>query len=283
MSYRGVFRQDLFQNKNIVVTGGGSGIGRTIALELAQLGASVGLIGRNLEKLNSVQSEIKKAGRSAYVAVADIREASQVQAAVSTLLKDMPVIHALVNNAGGQYFSPLQDITANGFDAVVRTNLHGTFQMMQELFKQSLQKNGGAIVNILASFHSGMPMMAHSGAARAGADNLTKTAAFEWAQFGVRVNAVAPGYINSSGLEKYDEEAKKWIPRLKNHVPLKRMGTESEVSSAVMFLLSPAANYINGVTLSIDGGASLAGAPWPLADIKESESTKAFSIFEGEK
>ena len=266
MNYLGVFRRDLFKNHCVLVTGGGSGIGRMIALELSALGADVALIGRDEDKLSLVQKEIIELGGNAVIASADIREPDQVKVAIEKILAKFPVIHALVNNAGGQYFAPLEKITPKGFDAVVKTNLYGCFFMMQEVFHKSMQKNGGAIVNIIANVDTGLPMMAHSGAARAAVDNLTKTSAFEWAKYNIRVNALAPGYIDSSGLEKYSAEAKTWIPKLKNYVPLKRMGTEAEIASSVCFLLSPAAQYITGETLKVDGGTSLCGSPFPIEE-----------------
>ncbi len=136
--------------------------------------------------------------------------------------------------------------------------------MMREVFLQSMQQHGGAIVNMTADFRNGMPGMAHSGAARAGMSNLTMTAAFEWAHAGVRVNAVAPGWIASSGMDTYGGAMKAIIPKLKSHVPLRRLGLEAEVSAAIVFLLSPAAAFITGVTLPIDGGAPLGSEIFPL-------------------
>jgi citronellol/citronellal dehydrogenase len=126
-----------------------------------------------------------------------------------------------------------------------------------------MQAHGGAIVNMTADFRNGMPGMGHSGAARAGMSNLTMTAAVEWAAHGVRVNAVAPGWIASSGMDTYGGDFKKVIPRMKQHVPLHRLGMEAEVSAAICFLLSPAAAFITGITLQIDGGASLSSPLWP--------------------
>jgi citronellol/citronellal dehydrogenase len=149
---------------------------------------------------------------------------------------------------------------------VVANNLTGGSLMMRELFLQSFQAHGGAIVNMTADFRNGMPGMAHSGAARAGMSNLTMTASFEWASCGVRVNAVAPGWIASSGMDTYGGAMKTLIPKLKRHVPLRRLGLEAEVSAAIVFLLSPAAAFITGVTLQIDGGASLGSPLFPSVD-----------------
>lgn len=256
-AYNSIFKPDLFAGQVHIVTGGGSGIGRCVAHELASLGAHVVLIGRKLEKLTRVQAEVEAAGGSAQHVALDIRDEAAVHSCIATLVEQHPRIHGLVNNAGGQFPSLLADITKKGFDAVLATNLTGGFLMAREVYTQSMREHGGAIVNMVADMWNGMPGMAHSGAARAGMVNLTKTAAFEWAASAVRVNAVAPGYIASNGLDQYPEGMRELILGLKDHVPLGRIGLEAEVSSAICFLLSPAAAFITGVTLPIDGGAPL--------------------------
>jgi citronellol/citronellal dehydrogenase len=185
---------------------------------------------------------------------------------VADVIATEGVVNGLVNNAGGQFPAPMTAISKRGFEAVVANNLTGGFLMMRELFLQSFQQHGGAIVNMTADFRNGMPGMAHSGAARAGMSNLTMTASFEWASSGVRVNAVAPGWIASSGMDTYGGAMKTLIPKLKRHVPLRRLGLEAEVSAAIVFLLSPAASFITGVTLQIDGGASLGSPLFPSVD-----------------
>lgn len=264
--YRSVFRSDLFDGQVMLVTGGGSGIGRCTAHELASLGAHVVLIGRKVEKLERVQAEIEADGGTASFASIDIRNEDGVRDTVKSILADHPRVHGLVNNAGGQYPSPAQAIQKKGFDAVVGTNLVGGFLMARELFNQHFQKHGGTIVNMLADMWNGMPGMAHSGAARAGMLNLTKTMAVEWAASHVRVNAVAPGWIASSGMDTYKGAVKAIIPELKKKVPMRRLGTEAEVSAAIVFLLSEAAAFITGECIRIDGAAPLATGLWPIAD-----------------
>ena len=264
MAFDSIFKADLFQGHTVIVTGGGSGIGRCTAHELAALGARVILVGRKPDKLQTVAAEIAEDGGRAHWLACDIRDEEAVKALVAQILSDHGPIHGLVNNAGGQYPSPLASINQKGFETVLRTNLVGGFLMAREVFNQSMSKHGGAIVNMLADMWGGMPGMGHSGAARAGMDNFTKTAAFEWGCAGVRVNAVAPGWIASSGMDTYEGAFKAVIPTLREHVPLKRIGTESEVSAAIVFLLSPAAAFISGSTLRIDGAASLGSRAWPL-------------------
>jgi citronellol/citronellal dehydrogenase len=262
--YRSVFRPDLFSGQTMWVTGGGSGIGRCVAHELASLGARVVISGRSADKLERVAAEIVEDGGLADTIAFDIRDEAAVQAGVAEIVKRHGAVSGLVNNAGGQFPSPLLAISRKGFDAVVANNLTGGFLMMRELFNQCMNRHGGAIVNMTADFRNGMPGMGHSGAARAGMSNLTQTAAFEWAHAGVRVNAVAPGWIASSGMDTYSGAIQAMIPRLKAHVPLRRLGVEAEVSAAIVFLLSPAAAFITGVTVQIDGAASLGSEIFPL-------------------
>ena len=262
--YASVFRPGLFAGQLHWVTGGGSGIGRCVAHELASLGATVLISGRTQSKLDAVAAEITEDGGTCHTVAFDIRDEEAVKAGVAAVLAAHGPVSGLVNNAGGQFPAPLLAISKKGFDAVVANNLTGGFLMMRELFTQCMQAQGGAIVNMTADFRNGMPGMGHSGAARAGMSNLTATAAFEWAHAGVRVNAVAPGWIASSGMDTYGGAVKSIIPRLKAHVPLRRMGVEAEVSGAIVFLLSPAASFITGVTLQIDGAASLGSEIFPL-------------------
>lgn len=269
--YASVFRPDLFAGQLIWVTGGGSGIGRCVAHELASLGAHVLISGRKAEKLDRVAAEIAEDGGRCSTEAFDIRDEEAVRDGVARVLAQHGPISGLVNNAGGQFPAPLLAIPKKGFDAVVANNLTGGFLMMREVFTQCMQERGGAIVNMTADFRNGMPGMGHSGAARAGMSNLTMTAAYEWAHAGVRVNAVAPGWIASSGMDTYGGAMRAFIPKLKQHVPLRRMGVEAEVSAAIVFLLSPAAAFITGVTLQIDGAASLGSDIFPLGD--EARST----------
>jgi citronellol/citronellal dehydrogenase len=276
LGYRSILRDGCFAGEIHLVTGGGSGIGRCVAHELASLGAHVVITGRKPEKLDAVAAEIAEAGGSAETAAFDIREEEAVTAAIATIIEKHGRLHGLVNNAGGQFPAPLEAISKKGFEAVVANNLTGGFLVMREAYKQSMCKHGGAIVNMAADMWRGMPGMGHSGAARGGMVNLTKTAAYEWAAAGVRVNCVAPGWVASSGMDTYDGMTKALIPTLKNHVPLGRLATEAEVSSVICFLLSAAASFVTGITVPIDGGAPLGSALFPTG---KSRGTEAFDGF----
>jgi citronellol/citronellal dehydrogenase len=279
LAYTSVFAPDLLNNKTIIVTGGGSGIGRCTAHELAHLGANVVLIGRNEDKLKTVCLEIP----TATYEVCDIRNEELVKAVVARIVTKHGRIDGLVNNAGGQYISPLASTSAKGWEAVVSSNLTGGFLMARECFVQSMQAHGGAVVNIVADMWGSMPGMGHSGAARAGMVSFTETAAAEWACQGVRVNAVAPGYIASSGMDHYPPEAGDMLRNMAKTVPLGRFGNEAETSAAIVFLLSPAASFISGSVLRVDGARPQTRMGWamqpPSAEAMSREAIKPYAGF----
>ena len=287
MSYQSVFKSGLLAGKVIVVTGGGSGIGRCTAHELAALGAHVVLIGRNLAKLQDVAGEIAvdASGHVGHVSfhACDIRNEEAVKTTVAAIVIAHGRIDGLVNNAGGQYITPLENISAKGWDAVVATNLTGGFLMARECYLQSMQDHGGSIVNIVADIWGSMPGMGHSGAARAGMVSFTETAALEWAKSGVRVNAVAPGYIASSGMDHYPPEAGPMLREMRDTVPLGRFGNEAETSAAIVFLLSPAASFVSGTVMRVDGARPQVRMGWGQVaapgDVQQRDAVKPFDGF----
>ena len=276
MTYQSVFAPQLFAGKTVIVTGGGSGIGRCTAHELAALGAHVALWGRTPEKLETVQREIEEDGGKASIHPCDIRDEVQVMAAIDAVLAQHGRIDGLVNNAGGQYRTAMETISTKGFEAVVRNNLTGGFIVMREVYLRWMKEHGGAIVNIIADIWHGWPDYAHSAAARGGMFTLSETAACEWAASGVRVNMVAPGGIASSGFDTYTPEAQAKILQYPSTVPLQRYGSESEVSAAITFLLSPATAYITGSCIRVDGGAPNARGTWKLEPSNRSQPFQGF-------
>jgi len=254
-----VFAPGIFKDQVAIVTGGGSGIGLATAAELVRLGARVAICGRTPEKLAAAAAQL---GPDVLAATCDIREPGQVEAMVKQVIERWGRIDVVVNNAGGQFPSPAQMISPNGFLAVVKNNLVGTFHVCREVANQwMIPKKGGRIINVIANIYRGFPGMAHTGAARAGVENLTMTLAVEWAQFGILVNAVAPGIILSSGTAQYPPQL---LERGIAETPLKRAGTVEEVAASIVFLASPAAAYITGTTLRIDGAQSLWGHTWEI-------------------
>lgn len=259
--YDSVFCNGLLERQVCVITGGGTGIGRAIAHEVAALGGTVVVAARRPEPLEATVEEIRDAGGTADHLVLDVRDADAVDAAVAAVLDRHGRIDHLVNNAGGQFPSPAERISPNGWRSVIDLNLTGTFLVTRSVFTAWMAAHGGSVCSVIADMWNGFPLMAHTGAARAGVENLTRTLALEWGSRGVRVNAVAPGLIYSSGMDTYDPMSSAEMARNAPRVPAGRVGTESETAAAVVFLLSPAAAYITGETIKVDGGASLHKAP----------------------
>ncbi len=256
-----MFKNDLFENKIVLVTGGGSGIGYTIAKQYLELGATVYIASRNKEKIDKAISELQTFGK-VKAAIADIREPEQIEKLANQIKEESGRLDILVNNAGGQFPAAAENISYNGFRAVVTNNLIGTFYVTQIMaISFFIPQNEGNVVNIIANIFRGFPGMVHTGAARAGVDNMTKTLAIEWTRYNIRINAVAPGIILSSGLDTYPPAILKGIT---DSIPNKRMGTMEEVGWSVLFLSSPMATYINGETLYVDGGNRLWGDQWKM-------------------
>ena len=276
-SFESIYHPDLFRDQTVLITGGGTGIGRCTAHELASLGAHVVISGRREEVLAETAEEIRSDGGSCEFEAMDIRDAESVEGSVARVCERAGPIHSLFNNAGGQFSAPAEKISESAWLKVVDLNLHGTYRVTRAVFDASMKEHGGQIVNMLADIRSGYVGMVHSAAARAGIENMSITLALEWARYNIRLNCVAPGTILSKGMLTYPEEVQESAVRGAKRIPAARLGTESEVSAAVIFLLSPASAFTTGQTIAIDGGSSFEKSR--LYAITRHEPTSAWNGF----
>src|SRR5258708_1973087 len=241
-----IFRKGLFDGKVAVVTGGGRGIGLAIARTLLELGARVAICGRDEAKLARARGVLEKRGGVVHAGKCDIRQVEEVAAFVQAARAALGEIDVLFNNAGGQFPTPAENLSPKGWDAVIRNNLNGTFYVTREVATASMiPARRGRIVNVIANVWRGFPGMVHTGAARAGVDNMTTTLAVEWAQYGIAVNAVAPGIIRSSGTERYPPE---FVEMGRQRTPANRLGTPEEAAELCAYLGSDAASFVTGET-----------------------------------
>lgn len=254
----------LFSDEVVLITGGGTGIGRVAATEMGLLGAKIAICGRRPDPLQDAVSELESNGIEAFGAPCDIREPEAIASYVDAVLERFGRIDVLINNAGGQFPTTAETLSPKGFAAVVRNNLIGTWAMTHAVAnKAMIPQKRGRIVNVIAQIIRGFPGMVHTGAARAGVDNMTKTLAVEWALHGIRVNAVAPGVIVTSGTKQYPPAL---LDTAEKANPLKRLGTAEEVSHLITYLASRYADFVAGQTFYIDGGASIWGDQWFLPE-----------------
>ena len=253
-----MYSKDLFKNKVALVTGGRSGIGYGIAKQFLELGAKVFICSRKEEPLQAAAVALGKIGPCHYHPC-DIRKTDQVEAVAEKIKEVYGQLDILINNAGGQFPSPAEMISERGWVAVINNNLNGTFFVTQQMFKSFFQpQQQGIVVNIIANMYRGFPGMVHTGAARAGVENLTKTLAQEWAKHGVRINAIAPGTIESSGLDQYPPHVQAQFEAGRKANLMGRFGTVEDIANATMFYASPLSSYVSGTTLYVDGLEHLA-------------------------
>ena len=253
-----IFAPGLLDGQVVVVTGGGSGLGRATAIELASLGAAVIVTGRRQEPLDETVSLCEG---TCEARVCDIREEEQVLAFVDGVIERHGRIDTLVNNAGGQYMSPAEDISAKGFETVVRLNLIGTWLMTHAVATKSMiPGDGGKIISVTLSPHHGLPGMAHSSSARAAVENLMRVLSIEWARFNIRTTAIASGHFRTDALKKYPQPVQDGVART---VPLQRLGEAEEQAWLVAYLASPAGDYYSGDVITIDGARDNWFGPWP--------------------
>jgi citronellol/citronellal dehydrogenase len=255
-----VYRSDLFAGKVVLVSGGGSGIGRAIAFLFARLGARVAICGRTAEKLERAVAFARGKGVAIMGVPTNIREPEQIAALFDTIDAELGTLDILVNNAGGQFPQAAIDFSIKGWNAVINNNLNGTWYMMQHAARYWRERGRpGSIVNIIAPIARGMPGVAHTVAARAGVVGAMNTVAVEWAPLNIRVNCLSPGLTATEGLAVYPPEARKEFPKAN---PMKRPAAPMEIAEACIFLAGPSGSFITGEELIVDGGYRLWGELW---------------------
>ena len=262
-----MYSTDLFKDKIVLVTGGRSGIGYAISKLMLQLGATVVIASRKEVPLKKAAEELNAFGTCDYKAC-DIRKTEQIKTLVKHIKTNHGRLDILVNNAGGQFPALAEYINDKGWNAVINNNLNGTFFMCREMGNAFfIPQKQGVIVTITANVFRGFPGMIHTGAARAGIENLSKTLALEWSEYNIRVNCVAPGTIESSGLSTYPKPVRDMFDAGRKANPLGRFGTVEDVANAVCFIASPLASYITGITLYVDGAQHLNGDVMGLSNV----------------
>ncbi|PON17027.1 2,4-dienoyl-CoA reductase [Candidatus Entotheonella serta] len=251
-----IFAHDILRDQVAMITGGGTGIGRSIAVAMAACGANVVLASRQLAPLQAAAADIRTQGRQALAVQTDIRHPDQVAALLESATKTFGRIHILVNNAAGSFLSAARHITPKGWQAVVDTTLNGTFYCSRTVGQHMIEQGrGGKIINITATLHyKGSPGMIAPTAAKAGVEAMTKTLALEWAKYNILVNAIAPGPIHTEGSEKNLWSNEAFRDMVQRGVPLARFGAPEDIANMAVYLASPAGDYITGATMVVDGG-----------------------------
>ena len=257
-----VYAPDAYTGKVALVSGGGGGIGRAVSWLLARLGAHVVVAGRDPTKLDGLIEAMSKRGLSASRQTVDIREQEQVAALYDRVWSDHERLDLVINSAGGQFPQAAIEFSAKGWNAVINTNLNGTWHMMQAAARRWRDaESPGSIVNIVVVTTHGLYGVAHTIAARSAVIGLSRAVAVEWAAFGVRVNCIAPGSIETEGWKVYSPAARAAYPRSN---PMMRVGSAWDIAEACAYLAGPAASYVTGETLTVDGGSQLWGETWTI-------------------
>lgn len=249
------FAADLLKGQVALVTGGGTGMGRATAIEMARCGANVVLLGRRAEPIEDCAKIIGELGRKAIAIPTDIRLPEQIETAMQRIKDEFGRLDILVNNAGGQFVTPARDLNNKGFETVIRNNLIGSWQMTKAVADHFMLAHGGSIVFVTACVRSGLSGFVHTAAARGGVLAMMKTLAFEWAEFGIRLNCVAPGTVRTEGMDHYPIAPEQWLKLNRNIMG--RMGDVGDISAAIIFLSSSLGKFVTGEEWYIDGGETL--------------------------
>lgn len=257
-----MFSGELLRGKNVLITGGATGLGKSMALKFGTLGATIGIVSRNRERLESAVRELRESGVTAEFFTADVRKPEEIHSAVEALQDDLGEFNVLINNAAGNFVSPTEKLSPNAVDSILDIVLHGTFYCTLEMGKRWIERNsGGTVLNIVTTYATtGSAYVVPSAAAKAGVLALTKSLAVEWAKYGIRHVAIAPGAFPTQGawsrLAPTGDLEKKMMER----IPVRRFGTHDELTDLASFLISDNASFVNGEAVVIDGGESIANA-----------------------
>jgi len=249
------FASDLLKGQVALVTGGGTGMGRATAIEMARCGADVVVLGRRAEPIEDCARVIGELGRKAIAISTDIRLPEQIDGAMQRIKNEFGRLDILVNNAGGQFVTPARELNNKGFETVIRNNLIGSWQMTKAVADHFMLEHGGSIVFVTACVRSGLSGFVHTAAARGGVLAMMKTLAFEWAEFGIRLNCVAPGTVKTEGMDHYPIDPEQWLKLNRNIMG--HMGDVGDISAAIIFLSSSLGKFVTGEEWYIDGGETL--------------------------
>ena len=257
-----MFKEDLLKEKTIIVTGGGTGLGKSMATRFGELGAKLVIASRREQVIQDASDELSKTGADVLGVPCDVRDPASVQGMVDAAKNKFGKIDVLLNNAAGNFISPTENLSPNGFKAVVDIVLNGTFNCTHAVGKEMIADGGGSILNIVTTYAwTGSGYVVPSAAAKAGVLAITRSLAVEWAKYGIRSNAIAPGPFPTKGAwSRLAPPGLGIEKKMKNRIPLKRFGEHIELANLAAYLLSDEAGYINGEVVTIDGGEWLKGA-----------------------
>jgi len=257
-----MFREDLLKDKTIIVTGGGTGLGKSMATRFGELGANLVIASRREDIIQSAAEEIRQTGANVLGLSCDVRKSNSVQAMVDAAKNEFGKIDVLINNAAGNFISPTENLSPGGFKVVVDIVLNGTFNCTLAVGKEMIAQGGGTMLNIVTTYAwTGSGYVVPSAAAKAGVLAITRSLAVEWAKYGIRINAIAPGPFPTEGAwSRLAPPGLGIEKKMKNRIPLKRFGEHIELANLASFLLSDESGYINGEVVTIDGGEWLKGA-----------------------